>query len=88
MHFHTIRKSQIVSKNSIFRKNSKIVNLNFRAKNELSIVIYDTLISIRIWVFTPKIVKIKQFSIIVDSVFTQNHYFWRENSNYSGKSGI
>ena len=28
---HTVRKSQIVSKNSIFRKSSKIVNLNFRA---------------------------------------------------------
>ena len=29
---HTVRKSQIVSKNSIFRKNNEIVNLNFRAK--------------------------------------------------------
>ena len=31
---HTVKKSQIVSKNSIFGKNSKIVNLNFCAKNE------------------------------------------------------
>ena len=29
----SIRKSQIVSKNSIFRKNDKIVNLNFYAQN-------------------------------------------------------
>ena len=28
------------------------------------------------------------FSIIVDSVLTQNHDFWRENSNYLGRSGI
>ena len=68
--YHTVRKSQIVSKNSIFRKNSKIVKLNFRAKNDLSIVIYGTLISIRIWIFTPKIVKIQQFSSIVDTVIT------------------
>jgi len=31
---HTVRKSEIVSKNSIFRKNDKIVNLKFGAKNE------------------------------------------------------
>ena len=31
---HTVRKSQIVSKNSIFRKNDKIVNLKFGAENE------------------------------------------------------
>ena len=30
---HTVRKSQILSKKSIFRKNDKIVNLNFPAKN-------------------------------------------------------
>ena len=45
---HTVRKSQIVFKKSIFQKNNKIVNLNFRAKNELFIVIYDTLRLIRI----------------------------------------
>ena len=28
------------------------------------------------------------FSIIVDSVLTQNHDFWRENSNYPGKSSF
>ena len=32
-YFHTVRKSLIVSKNSIFRKNDEIVNLNFHAKN-------------------------------------------------------
>ena len=31
---HTVRKSEIVSKNSIFRKIDKIVNLKFGAKNE------------------------------------------------------
>ena len=36
----------------------------------------------------PKIVKIQQFSTFVDSVFTQNHDFWREKSNYPGKSDI
>ena len=36
---HTVRKSQIVSKNWIFRKIYKIVNLNFRAKNQSIIVI-------------------------------------------------
>ena len=40
------------------------------------------------WIFMPKIVKIQQFSTFVDSVFTQNHDFWREKSNYPGKSDI
>jgi len=38
--YHTVRKSQIMSKNSIFRKKiNKIVNWNFRAKNQSIIVI-------------------------------------------------
>ena len=36
---HTVRKSQIMSKNSIFRKYCKIVNLNFCPKNERFFVI-------------------------------------------------
>ena len=36
---------KLCPKNQFSEKNSKIVNLNFRAKNELSIVIYDTLIN-------------------------------------------
>ena len=31
--------------------------------------------------FTPKIVKIQLCSIFDNSVFDQNHDFWRENSN-------
>ena len=64
-----------------FSKNNKIVNLNFHAKNQSIIVI----ISITIWIFTPKIVTIQQFSIIVDSVLTQNHDFWLENSTWHSK---
>ena len=38
---HTVRKSSIVSKNSIFRKLSKLVYLNFRAKNSELSKIFD-----------------------------------------------
>ena len=31
--YHTVKKSKIVSKNSIFRENDRIDNLNFHAKN-------------------------------------------------------
>ena len=63
--WHTVWKSQIVSKNSIFGKNSKIVNLNFCAKNEWIHCDYDKLISVRIWIFTPKMVKIQHFQILL-----------------------
>ena len=35
-------------------------------------------------------IKIQQFSIIFDSLLlsTENHEFWRENSNYPDKLGI
>jgi len=36
---HIVKKFQIVSKNSIFRKNNEIKNLNFLAKNWWIIVI-------------------------------------------------
>ena len=39
--YHTLRKSQIVSKIWIFRKINKIENLNFQAKNERIIVLID-----------------------------------------------
>ena len=62
---HTVRKSQIVSKNSIFQ------NLNFCAKNKWIYCEYDKLISIRIWIFTPKNGQNSTlFSIIVDSGLT------------------
>ena len=63
---HTVRKSQIVSKKSIFGKNNKLVNLNICAKNSQN----------------------STFSIFVDSVLIENHDFWRENSNYQGKTDI
>ena len=33
LHWHTVKKSKVLFKNSIFRKIHKIVNLNFIAKN-------------------------------------------------------
>ena len=39
-----------------FRKNNKIVNMNFCGKNEWFFCDNNTLISFRFWIFTPKIV--------------------------------
>ena len=60
-------------------------NIQFSEKNNK---IVNTLISISFWIFTQKVVKIQQFSVIVDSVLTQNYDFWRENSNHPGKTCI
>ena len=46
------------------------------------------MIAIRIWIFTLKIVKIQQFSIIIFFIFIQNHDSWRENSNYPEKLAL
>ena len=44
---------------------------------------FEKFIFVRI--FRPKVVKILQYSIFVKaSLLTQNHDFWRENSNYLG----
>ena len=51
LHSHTVRKSQIVSRYSIFRKK----------KLWILIFDYDALISISYWIFTPKMVKFQHF---------------------------
>ena len=79
---HTVRKSHIVSKNSIFRKNDKIVNLNFCAKNQWISVIFKHWYLLEFEFSREKNGKIQLFSIFGNSVFPQNHDFWRENSNY------
>ena len=79
---HTVRKSQIMSKNSIFRKNDKIVNLNFCAKNQWISVIFKHWYLLEFEFSREKNGKIQLFSIFGNSVFPQNHDFWRENSNY------
>jgi len=56
---HTVRKSQILSQKSIFRKSDKIVNLNFLAKNWWFVVIFINKFSIRFCIFATKIVKIQ-----------------------------
>ena len=53
-------------------KITKLWIWNFVPKINQSI---NLLISNRFWIFTPKMVKIQQFSVIVDSVLTQNHDF-------------
>ena len=68
---HTVRKSEIVSKQSIYRKKLENLKLNFVPKiNELLLLEFE-------------IVKIHRFSIDFNSVVTQNHDFWREKFNFT-----
>ena len=68
---HTVRKSEIVSKQSIYRKKLENLKLNFVPKiNELFLLEFE-------------IVKIHRFSIDFNSVVTQNHDFWREKFNFT-----
>ena len=82
-----VRKSKIVSKNSILRKMIKIVKLEFSCQKLMIYCDYKILKFNRIWIFTLKNVKIQHFSFILGSVLLQNLDFWRENSNYPGKIG-
>ena len=86
--YHTVRKSQNLFKKSIFRKNDTFVNLNFGAKNQWFVGIFMHCFSIRFWIFPTKNVKIQLCSIFDNSVFDQNHDFWRKNSNYSGNFSL
>ena len=65
-----------------FQKIWQNCELRFSCRKFVNSCHYDTLISITSWIFALKIIKIQQFSTIVDSVFPQNHDFWRESSNY------
>ena len=85
---HTVRKYQIVSKNKIFRKNSKSVNLNFRAKNERIIVIYEFYYNLNFEFSRQKMSNFNNFLLLLILFINKNHDFWRENSNCPGKSTI
>ena len=66
--FHTIRKPQIVSKNSIFRKYEKIGILNFRAKNQI-IIVNMILSFISQFEFSRQ--KLSKFNSVLFEVFLQ-----------------
>ena len=55
---HTEKKSEIVSKQSIYRKKIRKFEIEFCAKNKWIIVI-------RIWNFTPKLWKFIDFQLIL-----------------------
>ena len=60
----------------------------FVPKNERFIEIYTHWFSIRFWIFAPKIVKIFNYFQFENSVFVQNHNFWRGNWINSQKSWL
>ena len=82
--WHTLLE-QFCPKNQFSEKNDKIVNLNFCAKNQWISVIFKHWYLLEFEFSREKNGKIQSFSIFGNSVFPQNHDFWRENSNFVGK---
>ena len=70
-------------KNSKKKNNrKKIVNLNFRAKNQWFVLIFIHWYSITFWIFAQKLSKFDYFQFFDNSVFDQNSNFWPKNPNH------
>ena len=82
---HTVRKSLIVSKNSILRK---IKNLDFWAKINDFLEFLKAKTTLIFWILVPKIVIFRKHRFNKNWKMFNFNNFWHENSNYNRNEWI